>query len=170
MTKSLPTEIVKPKQIYYIPLFYMTAVQPPAYEWSATLHTAHQTSLNDHMLIGPKLKRDLATVLMQWRQYHYVFTADIAKMYRQILVDSRDTDYQRIVWQPILGGPITDYRLFTVTYSTAASYLALRVLEQLIDEGAEFPLAILVLRHQIYIDDCAFGADQIEFLFKRAIN
>ena len=55
---------------------------------------------------------------MQWRQYRYVLTADIAKMYRQILIDS---DYQRIVWQPIPGGPITDYRLFTVTYSTAAA-------------------------------------------------
>jgi len=27
------------------------------------------------------------------------------------------------------------------------------------DEGAEFPLAVPVLRRQIYVDDCAFGAD-----------
>ena len=55
-------------------------------------------------------------------------------MYRQILIDSRDTDYQRIVWQPTSGGPITDYRLLTVTYGTAAApYLTLRVLDQLID-------------------------------------
>jgi len=65
------------------------------------------------------------------------------------------------VWQPTSGGPITDYRLLTVTYGTAAApYLALWILEQLIDdEDAEFPLAVLVLRHQTYIDDCAFGAD-----------
>jgi len=31
---------------------------------------------------------------MQWRQDRYVFTTDIAKMYRQILVDTRDIDYQ----------------------------------------------------------------------------
>jgi len=45
---------------------------------------ARQTgwSLNDHMLIGPKLKRNLATIIMQWRQDRYVFTADIAEMYR----------------------------------------------------------------------------------------
>jgi len=30
---------------------------------------------------------------MQWRQNRYVFTADISKMYRQILVDTRDIDY-----------------------------------------------------------------------------
>ena len=66
-------------------------------------------------LVGPKLQKDLATVLMQCRQYRYVFTANIAKMYRQILVDSRDTD-QRIVWQPNPNEPITDYRLLTVIY------------------------------------------------------
>jgi len=61
-------------------------------------------------------------------------------MYRQILVDSRDTDYQHIVWQSTSDGPITDYRLLTITYGTAAAfYLALWVLEQLLDdEGAEF--------------------------------
>ena len=52
-----------------------------------------------------------------WRQYRYVFTADIANMYRQILVDFRDTDYQRIVWQSIPGGPIMNYRFLTITYS-----------------------------------------------------
>jgi len=71
------------------------------------------------MLIGPKLQRDLATILMQWREYRYVFIADIAKIYRQILVDSRDTD-QRIMWQSIPGRSIIDYRLLTVTYGTAA--------------------------------------------------
>ena len=122
-------------------------------------HTSNGTSLNDHMLVGPKLQKDLATVIMQWRQYRYVFTADIVKMYRQILVDSKD--YQRIVWQPNPDEPITDYRLLTVTYGTAAApYLALRVLDQLVDdEGAAFLLAVPVLRHQAYVDDCAFGAD-----------
>jgi len=87
------------------------------------------------MLVGPKLQKDLATVIMQWRQYRYVFTA--SKMYWQILVDSRDTDYHHIVWQPNPDESIMDYRLLTVTYGTA-----LRVLEQLVDdEGAEFPFS-----------------------------
>ncbi|KYN43226.1 hypothetical protein ALC56_02411 [Trachymyrmex septentrionalis] len=54
-----------------------------------------------------------------------------------------------------------DYRLLIVTYGTvAAPYLVLRVLDQLVDdEGAAFPLAVPVLHHQTYVDDCAFGAD-----------
>jgi len=82
-------------------------------------------------------------------------------VYRQILVDSRDTDYQRILWHPIPGESITDYRLLTVTYGTAtALYLAFRVLDQLVnDERAKFLFTVSVLGHQIYDDDCAFGTD-----------
>jgi len=56
---------------------------------------------------------------------------------------------------------ISEYRLLTVIYGTAAvSYLTLWVLDQFVeDEGSEFPLAVPVLRHQTYVDDCAFGAD-----------
>jgi len=62
---------------------------------------------------------------------------------------------------PTIGEPITIYHLFTVTYGTAAApYLVLRVLDQLVDdESAEFLLAIPVLRHQTYANDCAFSAD-----------
>ncbi|XP_018338459.1 PREDICTED: uncharacterized protein LOC108746285 [Trachymyrmex septentrionalis] len=94
--KSPQTKISRQNQsktiTFRIMLSYVIAVQPPAYEWSSMLHAApNGISLNDHMLIAPKLQKDLATVIMQWRQYRYVFTTDIAKMYRQILVNSRDT-------------------------------------------------------------------------------
>jgi len=94
-----------------------------------------------------------------------VFIADIAKMYQQILIDSRGTDYQRIVWQSTSGGSITDYRLLIVTYSTAAApYLALRILEQLVDdEDAKFPLAVpvYIVRYMLTI---ALLAQTIRFL------
>ena len=66
--------------IFRITLSYVIAVQPSAYVFNALCCTSNGTSLNDHMLIGPKLQRDLTTVLMQWCQYCYVFTADIIKM------------------------------------------------------------------------------------------
>ncbi|XP_029166951.1 uncharacterized protein LOC114937603 [Nylanderia fulva] len=165
MIKIPPTEIVQPDQSYYIPhhavLRDSSATTRLRVVFNASCRTTNGTSLNDNMFIGPKLQKDLAAVIMQWRQYRYVFTADIAKMYRQILVDFRDTDYQRILWRSSPSEPVRDYRLLTVTYGTAAApYLALRVLDQLAeDDGAQFPLAVPVLRHQTYVDDCAFGAD-----------
>lgn len=121
--------------------------------------TSNGKSLNDYLLAGSKLQTDLAAVILKWRLFRYVFTADIAKMYRQILVDPRDLDYQRILWRSSSSDPIEECRLATVTYgTTCAPFLALRVLRQLtVHEGSNFPLALPVL--QIYVDDCIFGAD-----------
>ncbi|XP_076301442.1 uncharacterized protein LOC143219323 [Lasioglossum baleicum] len=129
--------------------------------FNASAKTGNGTSLNDHLLIGPKLQTDLAAVILRWRRYRYVFIADIAKMYRQILIDPRDVDYQRILWRNSPSVPFQHFRLLTVTYGTApAPYLALHVLQQLArDEGSKYPLALSVLRDQIYVDDCVFGAD-----------
>lgn len=166
MVKVQPTEpIVNPSHSYYIPHHAVfrdsSATTRLRVVFNASCRTSNGMSLNDHLLIGPKLQTDLATVIMQWRQYRYVYTADIAKMYRQILVDSHNTNYQRILWCSSPREAISEYRLLTVTYGTAAApYLALRVLKQLTkDEGASFPLALPVLHHQIYVDDCVFGAD-----------
>lgn len=124
------------------------------------------TSLNDHLLTGPKLQTDLAAVILRWRQFRYVYSADIAKMYRQILVDSRDINYQRILWITNNFESTQTYQLLTVTYGTAsAPFLALRVLRQLIqDDGESFPLAVSVLQDHIYVDDVLFGADDIPLL------
>ncbi|GAB1865895.1 Gag-pol protein [Camponotus japonicus] len=87
-------------------------------------------------------------------------------MYRQILVDPRDRDFQRIVWYDKEFAIIQDYQLATVTYGTAAApFLALRVLKQLVeDEGNAFPLAAPILNNNIYVDDVLFGDDDIPLL------
>lgn len=114
-------------------------------------------------MIGSKLQMDFPAVILQCRQYRFVYTADIAKMYRQIMIDPRDVHYQRILWRASPDHPIKEYQLQTVTYGTAsAPYQTLRVLKQIAhDEGHNFPLALPVLRQQIYVDDCTFGADTI---------
>ncbi|XP_071652355.1 uncharacterized protein [Temnothorax longispinosus] len=129
--------------------------------FNASSVTSNGTSLNDHLHIGPKKQTDISAIIARWRRYKYVYSADIAKMYRQILVDSRDINYQRILWRRSPHDAIIIFLLLTVTYGQACvPFLALAVLEQLtIDEGKQFPLAIPILREHIYIDDAVFGAD-----------
>lgn len=94
--------------------------------FNASSLTSNSTSLNDHLLQGPKLQTDLFAVILRWRQYRYVYAADIAKMYRQILIDRRDTDYQRILLFDSKTETSKPYQLLTVTHGTAsAPYLAL---------------------------------------------
>lgn len=89
-------------------------------------------------------------------------------MFRQILIDSRNLDFQRIRWQPEASNVPHDYQLLTVTYGmTCAPFLALRVLKCLVDdEGDQFPLAAPIIRRQIYVDDVLFGDNEIESLRK----
>ncbi|XP_011698579.1 PREDICTED: uncharacterized protein LOC105456325 [Wasmannia auropunctata] len=134
--------------------------------FNASSLTINMTSLNNHLLTGPKLQTNLSAVILRWRQYRYVYSADIAKMYRQIRVDPRDIDYQRILWTENQNEKAQPYQLTTVTYGTAcAPFLALCVIRQLVhDEGHSFPMAASVLQENIYVDDVLFGADDIPFL------
>ncbi|XP_024890929.1 uncharacterized protein LOC112466832 [Temnothorax curvispinosus] len=134
--------------------------------FNASNPTSNGTSLNDHLLTGQKLQTDLAAVLLRWLLPRYVYSADITKMYRQIEIDPRDVDYQRILWLDRETRAIIAFLLLVLTYGTVnAPHDALRVLEQLVrDEGGSFPLAIPVVRKCRYIDDFLFGADDIPLL------
>ncbi|XP_032690359.1 uncharacterized protein LOC116853403 [Odontomachus brunneus] len=132
--------------------------------FNASSVTSNGSTLNNHLLSGPKSQTDIVSVLLQWRQHRYVYVADITKMYRQIRVDHRDLYYQRILWFKSEDAEIQEFQLLTVTYGMAcAPFLALRVLKQLVqDEGSRFPLAVPVMSHNIYIDDLLFGDDDIQ--------
>ena len=108
---------------------------------------ASETSLNGHSLnsflhSGPKLQREITTVLTRWRLYKIAFTADIVKMFRQILLYPDDQQWLSILWRALPDRPIDVFQLLTVTYGTAcAPYQAIRVLFQLADdEVGRFPL------------------------------
>lgn len=103
-------------------------------------------------------------MILRWRQYEFALTADIEKMYRQILVHPSDIDFQRVLWRSSPNDAVTAFHLRTITYgTTSAPFLALRVIKQLVDdEGGDFPLAASVLRNQTYVDDCIFGVESEE--------
>ncbi|XP_011884042.1 PREDICTED: uncharacterized protein LOC105571179 [Vollenhovia emeryi] len=134
--------------------------------FNASCKTSNGTTLNDHLMTGPKLQRELSTILLRWRQFRYVYTADIEKMFRQIRVNPDDVDFTRILWRSRDDRPIQSYRLLTVTYGTApAPYLAMRVVNQLaLDDGSSFPLARDIIQNSLYVDDVLFGADNIQSL------
>lgn len=134
--------------------------------FNASCKTSNGSTLNDHLMIGPKLQPDLSSIILRWRQFRYVYTADIVKMFRQIRVHRDDVDFQRILWRSHSDQAVRSYRLLTVTYGTApAPYLSIRVIKQLaLDNGRDFPRAQAIVRDSIYVDDVLFGADDIPSL------
>ncbi|XP_068143511.1 uncharacterized protein [Drosophila tropicalis] len=117
-------------------------------------------SLNDALHIGPCIQRNLFNVCLRFRMHRFVFSADIVKMFRQILVAPEHQNFQRILWREDPEEPLKNYKLTTVTYGTAcAPFLAVRVLEQLAtDHEYEFSRAARILLDDFYVDDVLTGA------------
>lgn len=117
-------------------------------------------SLNDTLLTGPVIQDDLRTLITKWRQHKIALISDITKMYRQILVQEKDTYYQCIVWRDNPKENCRFYRLLTVTFGTAcAPYLAVRTLMKAAeDESDKYPEAAEIVKTSFYMDDLMTGA------------
>lgn len=128
--------------------------------FDASCKSSTGQSLNELMLIGPKIQPDLSTILLRFRKFPIAFTGDVEKMYRQILVHQSDTHLQHILWRESPDLPIVEYALQTVTYGTScAPHLAVRTLHQLaIDHASEFPVASHIAQNDFYVDDLMSGS------------
>ncbi|XP_029171362.1 uncharacterized protein LOC114940777 [Nylanderia fulva] len=89
MTKIFPTEFPAQAPAYYIP--HRAVIREHSNTtrlrvvFNASCNTATGKSLNSALHVGAKLQTDLVAVVLQWRQPRFALSADIAKMYRQIL-------------------------------------------------------------------------------------
>lgn len=121
-------------------------------------------SLNDCQMIGPKLQSDLYIILLRFRKYAVGMTADVAKMYRQIIVHEKDRNMQRILWRDNESDDIGEYKLNTVTYGTAsAPFLAVRSLIECANvESENCQKAHEAIVSDMYVDDLITGADNEE--------
>ncbi|GFS96706.1 uncharacterized protein TNCV_4754121 [Trichonephila clavipes] len=127
---------------------------------SLSCKTTNGASLNSLLGVGPKLQRDIFEILLNFRIPRIVFTADIGKMYRQILVADEDQKYQQILWRNNSNENIRTYKLKTVTYGLAsASFLATRCIKQIALDDKDNPNLSRVLQEDIYMDDLLSGAD-----------
>ncbi|CAI6364994.1 unnamed protein product [Macrosiphum euphorbiae] len=126
-------------------------------------------SLNDVLCTGPKLQVDLRDILLRCRLHKYILTADIVKMYRQILIRSEDRVFQHIFWRDSPTDDLQEFQLCTITYGlNCAPYLAIRCLHELdAQDGHRFPLAKGVLTQSAYVDDIVIGSDTEEQLLRR---
>lgn len=115
-------------------------------------------------MIGPTVQQDLFSIILRIRMYKYVFTADIIKMYRQVLIDPTQTKLQRIFWRENESQILKAYELLTITYGTSvAPYLATRALIYLAEIYArDFPIGAQHIIRDFYVDDILTGANTIQ--------
>jgi len=114
------------------------------------------------MWVGPRVQKDIFDIIIKWRKWEFVVSADIEKMYRQIKIDNNDQKYQYILWRNSPKEKIKTYKLTTVTYGTAsAPYLATRVLVDIADKCKNQVISAII-RNDFYMDDLMTGADSVE--------
>ncbi|XP_066596264.1 uncharacterized protein [Prorops nasuta] len=134
--------------------------------FDASAKTEKGISLNDILLTGPVIQDKIFEHLIRIRLNKYIITADIEKMYRQILVNDEDRKYQRILW--FHQNEIRTFELNTVTFGiSSSSFLAIRTLKQLAeDEEDKFPIGAKILKNNLYVDDLMAGADTLHEILK----
>lgn len=165
MTQIDTNSMIKPN--YFIPHHCILKPESSTTKlrvvFDASTKTSSGLSLNDLMHTGPTVQSELFSILLRFRLPRFVFTTDIQKMYRQVLLHPEDRRYQIIIWRKDQTAPITYYQLNTVTYGTrSAPYLATKCLEKIAkDNMARYPYASQFLLDNFYVDDGIGGDDNL---------
>lgn len=164
---SLPSASAKLKQVYYMPHHSVVRAESTTTKtrvvFDASCKTDSGTSLNDILVKGPVIQDELICIISRFRTHKYAMSADIEKMYRQILISEENRSLQTILWRSQPSDKLKEYCLNTITYGTSpASYLATACLEKLAQECEEkAPLASQAIKSDFYMDDLLTGANTI---------
>ncbi|XP_025193542.1 uncharacterized protein LOC112593380, partial [Melanaphis sacchari] len=159
--------LAKTEGLYFIPhhaVFKSSDVEAKIrVVFDASAQSCASASLNQCLFSGPKLQQDVIDVLVLFRLSRHAFTADINKMYRQILVDPEHRRYQHILWRASPQDALEEYELNTVTYGVnCAPFLAIRVLHHIAEHDCtDVPAVRDALLFSTYVDDICVGGDTV---------
>lgn len=126
--------------------------------------TTSEYSLNDILHVGPTVQQDLFSIVLRARKYNVILTGDIAKMYRQVVIEPSQRKLQLILWRSNPSKPLETYELNTLTYGTApAAYLSTRCIKKCANETLnKNPKISYIIANDFYVDDLLTGGDSIE--------
>ena len=129
---------VKNSPIFYLPhhpVFKKDGSKKIRVIFNASHKNAQGITFNSMLHTGPKLQEDVLDSILRWSFFRFVFSCDVAKMFRQFLVHPDDCHWQRIVWRNDPNELIQAYRLLTVTYGEGpAPFLSNACMLQLADD------------------------------------
>lgn len=131
--------------------------------FDASCKTSSGHSLNDQLLPGPNLYPLLTSILNRFRMQQIALTADISKMFREILLHPEERDYHRFIHRSE-SGQLVSARMKRLTFGvTSSPFLATQTLHQLAQLCTEeYPKVAHTIRTDFYVDDCLSGAPTID--------
>ena len=131
--------------------------------FDASSKSPNGNSLNDCLLLGPRLQDDVFDILIRFCLHQYNLSADVAKMYRQVGLDKSDRDFHRILWRDYVTDEIRELRMTRVTYGVASSsYHSTRALQESGKNHGPNPNTVNVILNDFWVDDLLSGADTLD--------
>ncbi len=130
--------------------------------FDASACSSNSVSLNDTLLPGPNLYPPLPDVLTRFRRHNVGMTADISKMFREILLNPEERDLHRFLMRAS-NGSILDCRMNRLTFGVKSSpFLATQVLHTLANlYSSSHPAAADAILSAFYVDDFLSGARNV---------
>ncbi len=131
--------------------------------FDASAKSSTGTSLNDILLPGPNLYPQLPDVIVRFRRHKVGLSADISKMFREILLNPPERDFHRFLTRDAANS-IVDSRMERLTFGVNCSpYLATQVLHTLANLSvSSHPVASSAILSDFYVDDFLSGADDVD--------
>ena len=155
---------VHQSKIYYMPIhavFKDSSSTKVRAVFDASAKSTNGKSLNDLLAVGPTLHPTLSQIILKFRTYRVAISADVTKMYREVVLHPEDRSLHRFIWRNSQQQEWQEYEMQRVTFGVAASpYLAIKSMQQAaLDFGEEYPKAQWHITHSFYVDDLMGGAD-----------
>ena len=131
--------------------------------FNASSSSKGQKSLNDKLLVGPKLQPSIPEILIRWRTKDVALVADIKKMYSMIQVHEEDRDALRFLWVDE-DNKVRHYRHKVLPFGVRpAPYLAIETVHSHIMKFSEqYPEVTESLLESTYVDDFCAGEENTE--------
>lgn len=121
-------------------------------------------SLNDAVLSGPKLQRELVDVLIRFRRAPVAISADISQMFLQVGLLENDRPYHRFLWRELEQTKQPDvYEFLRLPFgNTASPFCAQHVLHYHAESQKDLsPEAAETVDNAMYVDDVLDSCETI---------
>ncbi|XP_078360400.1 uncharacterized protein LOC144644752 [Oculina patagonica] len=156
---KVPHEEVKPDQLWYLPHFPVLRPDKPTTKTRIVFDASAKfsdVSLNDIVLQGPKLQKDLFAVLLRFRRNPVALMCDIQEMYLQIKLRPEDQPYHRFLWRDLQTDREPDvFEFDRVVFGVNSSPFQAQFVaqEHARHHQSELPLAAETVLESTYMDD-----------------
>jgi len=156
--KVHPTES-KPKSTWYLPHYPVCRPERSSRKTRIVFDASAKfqgVSLNNHILLSPKLLTNLFDVLLRFRHFPVAVACDVSEIYLQIWIPPEDRPKFRFLWRNLEVDRDPDvYEFERVVFGDASAPFRTQFLspENARIHEETFPLASETVRKSTYMDD-----------------